>query len=155
MNNTSTNNELSGNYWVCPLCSHLMPPLMDKGAGQILILTSATGDKPFYDVLGYSCMRAAANMAVRCAAMTAAPKGVCVNAYGTNFLNYPDAVETLGGPEKLKEVVKHIPVGRLGEPEEAAHLAMALLDGRNMYTTGSFFPVAGGYNNAIDSVHFT
>jgi 3-oxoacyl-[acyl-carrier protein] reductase len=133
----------------------LMPPLMDKGAGQILILTSATGDKPFYDVLGYSCMRAAANMAVRCAAMTAAPKGVCVNAYGTNFLNYPDAIETLGGPEKLKEVVKHIPVGRLGEPEEAAHLAMALLDGRNMYTTGSFFPVAGGYNNAIDSVQFT
>jgi len=133
----------------------LMPPLMDKGAGQILILTSATGDKPFYDALVYSSMRAAANMAVRCAAMTAAPKGVCVNAYGTNFLNYPDAVETLGGPEKLKEVVKHIPVGRLGEPEEAAHLAMALLDGRNMYTTGSFFPVAGGYNNAIDSVHFT
>jgi hypothetical protein len=24
-----------------------------------------------------------------------------------------------------------------------------------MYSTGSFFPVAGGYNNAIDSVHFT
>jgi len=133
----------------------LLPPLMDKGAGQVLILTSATGSKPFYDVLGYSCMRAAANMAVRCAAMSAAPKGVCVNAFGTNFLNYPDAIKTLGGPEKLKEVAKHIPVGRLGEPEEAAHLAMALLDGRNMYTTGSFFPVAGGYNNAIDSVHFT
>jgi 3-oxoacyl-[acyl-carrier protein] reductase len=133
----------------------LLPPLMDKGAGQILILTSATGGKPFSDVLGYSCMRAAANMAVQCAAMSAAPKGVCVNAFGTNFLNYPDAVKTLGGPDKLEMVAKHIPVGRLGEPEEAAHLAMALLDGYNMYTTGSFFPVAGGYNNAIDSVHFT
>jgi 3-oxoacyl-[acyl-carrier protein] reductase len=132
-----------------------MPPLMEKGAGQILILTSATGSKPFYDMVGYCTMRAAANMAVQCAAMTAAPKGVCVNAFGTNFLNYPDAIKTLGGPDKLKEVVKHIPVGRLGEPEEAAHLAMALLDGRNMYSTGSFFPVAGGYNNTIDSVHFT
>ncbi len=38
---------------------------------------------------------------------------------------------------------------------QMVHLAMALLDGRIMYTTGSFFPVAGGYNNAIDSVHFT
>ena len=132
-----------------------MPPLMEKGAGQILILTSATGSKPFYDMVGYCTMRAAANMAVQCAAMTGAPKGVCVNAFGTNFLNYPDAIKTLGGPDKLKEVVKHIPVGRLGEPEEAAHLAMALLDGRNMYSTGSFFPVAGGYNNTIDSVHFT
>ena len=54
----------------------LMPPLMKAGAGQILILTSATGTKPFYDALGYSCMRAAANIAVRCAAMEAAPKGV-------------------------------------------------------------------------------
>jgi NAD(P)-dependent dehydrogenase (short-subunit alcohol dehydrogenase family) len=106
-------------------------------------------------MVGYCTMRAAANMAVQCAAMTAAPKGVCVNAFGTNFLDYPDAIKTLGGPDKLKEVAKHIPVGRLGEPEEAAHLAMALLDGRNMYSTGSFFPVTGGYNNAIDSVHFT
>ena len=133
----------------------LMPPLMDKGAGQILILTSATGGKPFYDMLGYSSMRAAANTAVRCAAMTAAPKGVCINAFGTNFINYPDAIKTLGGPEKIAAVAKHIPVGRFGEPEEAAHLAMALLDGRNMYTTGSFFPVAGGYNNALDSANFT
>jgi 3-oxoacyl-[acyl-carrier protein] reductase len=132
----------------------LMPPLMDKGAGQILILTSATGGKPFYDGLVYSCMRAAANMAVQCAAITAAPKGVCINAIGSNFLNYPDAIETLGGPEKMAEASKRIPVGRFGEPEEVAHFAMALLDGRNMFSTGTFFPVAGGYNNAIDSIKF-
>jgi 3-oxoacyl-[acyl-carrier protein] reductase len=132
----------------------LMPPLMEAGAGQILTLTSATGNKPFYDMAGYCSMRAAANMLIRCAATTAAPKGVCINAIGTNFLNYPDAIKTYGGPEALKNVVKHIPVGRLGEPEEAAHLAMALLDGRNMFTTGSFFPIAGGYNNESDSIKF-
>jgi 3-oxoacyl-[acyl-carrier protein] reductase len=131
----------------------LLPPLMDKGAGQVLILTSATGTKPFYDALGYSCMRAAANMAVSCASMKAAPKGVCVNAFGTNFLNYPDAVNALGGKEAMAKVAKHIPVGRFGEPEEAAHLAMALLDGRNMYSTGAFFPAAGGYNHTMDSRH--
>ena len=37
---------------------------------------------------------------------------------------------------------------RLGETAEAAHFTMALLDGHNMYTTGSFFPIAGGFNNA-------
>jgi 3-oxoacyl-[acyl-carrier protein] reductase len=131
----------------------LMPPLMDKGAGQILILTSATGSRPFYDGLVYSSMRAAANIAVQCAAMTAAPKGVCINAIGSNYLNYPDAIETMGGPENVAKASKRIPVGRLGEPEEVAHLAMALLDGRNMFSTGTFFPVAGGYNNAIDSVN--
>ena len=93
-------------------------------------------------------------MAIQCAAITAAPKGVCINAIGSNFLNYPDAIETLGGPEKMAEASKRIPVGRFGEPEEVAHLAMALLDGRNMFSTGTFFPVAGGYNNAIDSIKF-
>jgi 3-oxoacyl-[acyl-carrier protein] reductase len=99
-------------------------------------------------------MRAAANTAIQCAAMTAAPKGVCINAFGTNFLNYPDAVNSLGGPEGMEKVAKNIPVGRFGEPEEMAHLAMALLDGRNMYTTGQSFMVAGGYNVALDSGKF-
>jgi hypothetical protein len=31
-----------------------------------------------------------------------------------------------------------------GDPEESTHFTMALLDGYNMYTTGNFFPVAGG-----------
>lgn len=132
----------------------LLPPLMEKGAGQIVILTSATGDKAFYDFLGYSSMRAAANTAIQCAAMTAAPKGVCVNAFGTNFINYPDAIKTLGGPEGMKKAAKNIPVGRFGEPEEMAHLAMALLDGRNMYTTGQSFMIAGGYNAKLDSGKF-
>jgi 3-oxoacyl-[acyl-carrier protein] reductase len=132
----------------------VLPPLMDKGRGQVLILTSASSEKPLYDFLGYSSMRAAANTAIQCAAMTAAPKGVCVNAFGTNFLNYPDAVNALGGPEGMETVAKNIPVGRFGEPEEMAHLAMALLDGRNMYTTGQAFMVAGGYNVKLDSGKF-
>ncbi|CAB1058230.1 hypothetical protein D1BOALGB6SA_2986 [Olavius sp. associated proteobacterium Delta 1] len=130
----------------------LLPPLMEAGSGQILILTSATAGKPFYDMMGYSAMRAAANMAIRCAAMTAAPKGVCVNAFGTNFINYPDAVKTLGGPDKMAAVAKHIPLGRYGEPEEPAHTAVTFLDGRNMYSTGMFIPFAGGYNIKSDTV---
>ena len=124
----------------------LMPPLMEKGAGQILILTSASSEQGLTDFIGYTAMRAAANTLIQGAAMTAAPKGVCVNAFGTNFLNYPDAVESYGGPEKMAAVASNIPVGRFGEPEEMAHLAMPLLDGYNMFTTGQSIMVAGGYN---------
>jgi len=132
----------------------LMPPLMEKGAGQILVLTSASAVKPLYDFAGYSSLRAGANSLIQCAAMTAAPKGVCINAFGTNFLNYPDAVNALGGKEAMEKIAKSIPVGRFGEAEEMAHMAMPLLDGRNMYTTGQSFMIAGGYNVALDSGHF-
>ena len=56
------------------------------------------------------------------------------------------AIRTLGGPEKMAIVAKKIPVGRYGEPDEAAHTAVTFLDGRNMFATGMFVPMAGGYN---------
>ena len=95
-------------------------------------------------------MRAAANMMVRCAALTAAPKGVCVNAVGTNFLNYPGFLEFTGAadPKVMEALLKRVPAGRLGETEEAAHFTMSLLDGYNMFTTGNFFPITGGFNNS-------
>jgi len=127
----------------------VLPPLMDAGRGQVVVLTSATGQKPAPQAVAYCTMRAAANMMVRCAALTAAPEGVCVNAVGTNFLNYPGFLEFTGAtdPKVLETLLKRCPAGRLGETEECAHFTMSLLDGHNMFTTGNFFPIAGGYNN--------
>jgi len=128
----------------------VLPHLMDSGSGQVLILTSASGQRPAVAGTAYSATRAGANMLVRCAAMTAAPKGVSINAFGTDFLNYPGFIDAVGGdknPAILDKVKKTIPLGRLGEAEEAAHFAMALLDGVNSYQTGNFFCHSGGYNN--------
>jgi 3-oxoacyl-[acyl-carrier protein] reductase len=127
----------------------VLPPLMEAGAGQVVVQTSATSEKPHPGLMAYSTFRAAAAMMVRCAALTAASKGVCVNAVGTNFMNYPGFKETMGAddPKVMQGILDMIPMGRLGETEEAAHFTLALLDGHNMYTTGNFFPIAGGFNN--------
>ena len=133
----------------------VLPPLMKAGQGQVVILTSASAVRGPYDFIPYVPMRVAANNLIQCAAMTAAEKGVCVNAFGTNFLNYPDAVKSYGGKEAMAHVASKLPVGRFGEPEEAAHLAMAFLDGKNMFTTGQTIMVAGGYNSRMDDLKFT
>lgn len=127
----------------------VLPPLVKAGAGQVVVQTSATGQKPQPTMMSYSVMRAAADMMVRCAAMTVAPKGVCVNSVGTNFMNYPGFRESAGAedPEVYQSILNEIPMRRLGETEEAAHFTLALLDGYNMYTTGNNFPIAGGFNN--------
>ncbi len=129
----------------------VVPPMEKAGGGQVVVQTSATGEKPHPGLMAYSVMRAAANMMCRCAALTVADKNVCINAVGTNFMNYPGFKHTLGAdkdPKIMEALLEEIPVGRLGETREAAHFCMALLDGYNMYTTGDFFPVAGGFNNA-------
>jgi NAD(P)-dependent dehydrogenase (short-subunit alcohol dehydrogenase family) len=133
----------------------VLPPLMKAGRGQVVILTSASAVRGPYDFIPYVPLRVAANNLIECAAMTAAEKGVCVNAFGTNFLNYPDAVESYGGEEAMAHVASKLPVGRFGEPEEAAHLAAALLDGKNMFTTGQSIMIAGGYNSRMDDLKFT
>jgi NAD(P)-dependent dehydrogenase (short-subunit alcohol dehydrogenase family) len=127
----------------------VLPPLMEAGAGQVVVQTSATGEKPQPTMMAYSAMRAAAGMMCRCAAMTAAPKGVCVNVVGTNFMNYPGFRDAAGAqdPKVFQKILEEIPMRRLGETAEAAHFTVALLDGYNMYTTGNFFPIAGGFNN--------
>jgi NAD(P)-dependent dehydrogenase (short-subunit alcohol dehydrogenase family) len=127
----------------------VLPPLIEAGAGQVVVQTSATGEKPQPTMMAYSAMRAATGMLCRCAAMTAAPNNVCVNVIGTNFMNYPGFREAAGAedPKAFQAILETIPMKRLGETEEAAHLALSLLDGHNMYTTGNFFPVAGGFNN--------
>jgi 3-oxoacyl-[acyl-carrier protein] reductase len=133
----------------------VLPPLMKAGRGQVVILTSASAVRGPYDFIPYVPMRVAANNLIQCAAMTAAEKGVCINAFGTNYLNYPDAVNSYGGEEAMAHVASKLPVGRFGEPEEAAHLAMALLDGKNMFTTGQTIMIAGGYNSRMDDLKFT
>ena len=128
----------------------VLPPLMEAGSGQVVVQTSATGGKPQPTMMAYSAMRAATGMMCRCAAMTAAPKGVCVNVVGTNFMNYPGFKHAAGvedDPKAFQKILETIPMGRLGETAEAAHFTVALLDGHNMYMTGNFFPVAGGFNN--------
>ena len=129
----------------------VLPPLVEAGGGQVVVQTSATGEKPHPGLVSYSAMRAAGNMMCRCAALTVAPKNVCVNVVGTNFMNYPGFKHTLGAdkdPKIMEALLEEIPMGRLGETAEAAHFTLALLDGHNMYTTGNAFPVAGGFNNA-------
>ena len=128
----------------------VLPPLVDAGGGQVVVQTSATGQKPHPGLVSYSCMRAAADMMCRCAALNVADKNVCVNVVGTNFMNYPGFKHTTGAdkdPKIMEAMLEEIPARRLGETREAAHFTMALLDGYNMYTTGNAFPVAGGFQH--------
>jgi len=64
-------------------------------------------------------------------------------------MNYPGFRDSTGAndPETRKKIEAQIPLGRLGEPAEAAFFAASLLDGKSMYQTGNFFPVSGGFNN--------
>jgi NAD(P)-dependent dehydrogenase (short-subunit alcohol dehydrogenase family) len=53
----------------------------------------------------------------------------------------------LGGlkPEVLAEYEKQIPVGRVGRPEDVAHVVLFLACEETSYVTGQTIPITGGW----------
>jgi NAD(P)-dependent dehydrogenase (short-subunit alcohol dehydrogenase family) len=128
----------------------VVPPLVAQGSGQVLIEVSATAKKdlPEGHIGIYGAMRAAAAYLINNVAIDVAKNGVTINGMGTNFLNYPGFKDTLGvhTDEEVAEWAKFIPMGRLGDADEIAHLAAALLDGECNYYTAQFLNMSGGWN---------
>jgi NAD(P)-dependent dehydrogenase (short-subunit alcohol dehydrogenase family) len=125
----------------------VVPVMVEQGEGQALVFTSAAGARPTPGAPLYSSARAGANMLVRNVAAEVAGKGVQVNAIGTNFMDFPEFLKAnrAEDPEGRARVEAMVPMGRLGELEEAAHLAAAFVDGTSRFTTGQFVAYAGGW----------
>jgi 3-oxoacyl-[acyl-carrier protein] reductase len=125
----------------------IVPVMVEQGAGQVLVFTSAAGFRPTPGAPLYSSARAAANMLVRNVAGEVAPTGVQVNAIGTNFMDFPEFVRANGAetPEGRARVEAHVPMGRLGTLEELANFAMPFVDGTSRFTTGQCVGYAGGW----------
>lgn len=122
-------------------------PMVAAGAGQIVLITSATAARPTPGAPLYSAVRAGATMLARNVADEIAPTGVQVNALGTNFMDFPEFHDAVGShdPEVRKAVEAQVPMRRMGSMEEFAAFAMAFLDGTSTFTTGQFVAYAGGW----------
>ena len=137
-------NELSTFYAL----QAVVPPLVAQGSGQVLIEASASAAKFMDPAFGYGATRAGAKYLINAVALDVAPKGVTVNGMGTNFCDYPGFKDTLGlkTDADVAKWAKFIPLGRLGPPEEIAHLAATLLDGKCNYYAAQFACMSGGWN---------
>lgn len=125
----------------------VMPVLVDRGEGQVLVITSASAVRPTPGAPLYSAARAGANMLVRNVADEIAATGVQVNSVGTNFMDFPDflVASKATTPEGRARVEAQVPMGRLGSMQEFASFCMPYLDGTSRFTTGQFVAYAGGW----------
>ncbi len=117
--------------------------LRDRGSGRIVNLSSVAGQNS-RAVTGvhYATSKAAIVALTRHAATELAPHGVTVNAVAPAAIEGP-MVATVP-PERLEAMVKTIPVGRLGRPEEVAALVSFLLSEDAGFATGATFDLNGG-----------
>jgi 3-oxoacyl-[acyl-carrier protein] reductase len=125
----------------------VVPPMIERGDGQVLVVTSASGARATPGAPLYSSVRAAANHLVRNVADEVARTGVQVNAVGTNFMDFPEFLRATGAtdPEIRTKVEAAVPMRRLGTVEECAAFCAVFLDGTSRFTTGQFVAYAGGW----------
>ena len=125
-----------------------LTPLLEKGAqpgdpARVINIGSIDGIKPpLLETYAYSASKAAVHHMTRVLARALAPRRITVNAVAPGPFESKMMAETL---ERFKDaIVASCPLGRIGEPEDMAGIAIYLASRAGAYVTGAVIPVDGG-----------
>lgn len=132
--------NLRGTYLGCRV---LGAHMRDRGSGRIVNLASVAGQAS-RAVTGvhYATSKAAIIALTRHAASALAGTGVTVNAVAPAAIDGPMVASV--APERIEAMLKTIPAGRLGRPEEVAAAVAYLASAATGFVTGATLDVNGG-----------
>lgn len=113
--------------------------MLKNKAGRIINISSISGVKGVPGQINYSTAKAGIIGATKALAQEVAKMGITVNAVAPGFIN-----TAMINDIDIKKYIKAIPAGRVGEPEEVAHLVSFLASEKSSYISGEVINVNGG-----------
>jgi 2-deoxy-D-gluconate 3-dehydrogenase len=117
--------------------------------GRIVNIASIDGLHPTGYLAHYDASKGGMVMLTRSLALELGSRGIAVNAIAPGSINTPGAATTaaLSGNSAIamEGFLKRIPLGRVGEPDDIAKVALFLASGAADYITGELIVVDGGY----------
>jgi 7-alpha-hydroxysteroid dehydrogenase len=130
--------------------SQLCAPHIEKaGGGAVLVISSMAGENKNQRMTSYGSSKAAANHLVRNMAFDLGPRGIRVNAIAPGAIK-TQALASVLTPEIEKAMLKHTPMGRLGEPSDIANAALFLCSPAAQWVSGQVLTVSGGGVQELD-----
>ncbi len=129
------------------VCRAAAPAMRTARRGNMIALSSIMGVAYGWDEhVHYSAAKAGVVGLVRGLAVELAPDGVRVNGLAPGYIRTAQSLsrEHSSGSEGLAEAAKFIPLGRVGEPEDIADVAVFLASEGARYLTGQVIVVDGG-----------
>jgi 2-keto-3-deoxy-L-fuconate dehydrogenase len=131
-----------------------LPKMLDQGGGSIINMSSvASSLKGVVDRFAYSASKAAVIGMSKAVAIDYIAKGVRCNVIAPGTVESPSwqarvveqARKSGADPEEIRKAfVARQPMGRLGTPQEVAHLAVYLASDESAFTTGAVHVIDGG-----------
>jgi 3-oxoacyl-[acyl-carrier protein] reductase len=132
--------NLRGTYFGCRVAGLHM---RERGAGRIVNLSSIAGQRgASVNGVHYAASKAGILAITRFAASELAPFGVTVNALAPAAIKGPSVAAVPA--DQVAGMVRTIPVGRLGQPEEVAALVAFLVSDDAGFVTGATYDINGG-----------
>lgn len=126
--------------------STLAAHMAGQGAGRIVHITSITANISRGGYTYYEASKAGLVAATRSMAVELAHQGVIINSVAPGWIRTPmtDQIVADCPPERIGEL---IPIGRIGEPDEVAEVAVWLATQSPAFLTGQTIVVDGGQSS--------
>jgi glucose 1-dehydrogenase len=115
-----------------------------KKTGRIVNISSVHEDMAFPGFTSYCCSKGGLRMMMRNLAVELGPLGITINNIAPGAIETPINKALLADKPKLDALLKNIPLGRLGKPEDVAGLVAFLASDDAAYVTGSTYVIDGG-----------
>ncbi len=118
-----------------------------QGGGSIINISSVGGAVPDISQIAYGTSKAAINYLTKLIAAHEARHHIRCNAVMPG-MTATEAVEKNLSGDFRDLFLKHIPLSRIGLPEEIAHAVVYFASDESAYTTGQILSVSGGFGLA-------
>lgn len=125
------------------------PHIQKAGGGAVLNISSMAGENKNVRMASYGSSKAAVNHLTRNIAFDLGPMGIRVNAIAPGAIK-THALSTVLTPEVEKAMLKHTPLGRLGEAQDIANAALFLCSPAASWVSGQILTVSGGGVQELD-----
>lgn len=124
-------------------CRHIAKRMMKQRQGRIINISSVSGLAGNPGQVNYSASKAGIIGMTKSMARELGKKNILVNAIAPGFIK-TEMTDKI--PEEIKaEMMKNIPLQRLGKPEDIADCVEFLISDKASYITGQVISVNGGF----------
>jgi len=127
------------------LCKKTYPIMKQRGGGSIIHISSIGGLTPEEGIGIYSASKAAIINLTRAMAQDWGADNIRVNAICPGLIKTRFSEALWSDKGLFDRFAKRIPLGRIGEPDDLAGLAVYLASDASAYCTGGIYLADGGY----------